>query len=245
MSTSAVSPTTGAPHFAFVQHAPILGSLSAPVVPRSQPCTHVHLAITPTQEPPTLYPPPRVELKTQQTYAWHREDSVQSLAQNDHASWLCSVHIPIPSDLINPTLTSLIYVIKYATKNDNGNSTVQTDIVLTTKASDRPAGIIFNPADLEIYREGSAYGPRMIDDDLALRLSMVPAVKCNSGNNQWSHYIDHRHLIPNVSITQPSRLYLNFHVYEYPTLQTSRSLFIEVSASWAEDLEARKAKERA
>ena len=243
MSTLPVSPTTSAPHFAFVQHAPILSSLPASVVPGSQPCTHVHPTVTPTQEPPTLYPPPQVELKTQQTYAWYREEPVQSLAQNDHASWLCHAHIPIPSDLINPTLTSLIYVIKYATTHDNGNSTVQTDIVLTTQASDRPAGIIFNPADLGIYREGLAYGPRMIDDNLALRLSMVPAVKCNGGNNQWSHYIDHRHLTPNVRITQPSHLYLNFHVAEYPTTQTSRSLAIEVSASWAEDLEARKAKE--
>jgi hypothetical protein len=156
---------------------------------------------------------------------------------------LCSLHIPIPSDLINPTLTSLIYVIKYATSHENGNSTVQADIVLTTRASDIPAGIIFNPADLGFYREASSYGPRMVDNDLALRLSMVPAVKCNAGTSQWSHYVDDRHLIPNVRITQPSRLYLNFHVHEYSTPLTLRSLVIEVSASWAEDLEARKAKE--
>jgi hypothetical protein len=253
MSALPVSPqaTTGAPHFAFVQHAPILGSLSAPVVPGSQPCTHVHPTVTPTQEPPTLYPPPQVELKTKQTYTYYREEPVQSLAKNDHDSWLCSLHIPIPSDLINPTLTSLIYAIKYATTHDNGNSTVQADVVLTTRAHNRPDNldgiIMFNAADLGIYREGIAYGPRMVDDDLALRLSIVPAVKCNGGNGQWSHYTDHRHLIPNVRITEPtgSHLFLNFHVNEYPTTQTSRSLAIEVSASWAEDLEARKAKEEA
>jgi hypothetical protein len=253
MSTSAVSPpsqaTTGAPHFAFVQQAPILGSLSAPVVPGNQPCTHVHPTVTPTQEPPTLYPPPQVELKTQHTYAWHREEPIKSLAKNDHGSWLATIPITIPSDLINPTLTSLIYVIKYATTHDSGNSTVQADVVLTTRAIDRTGdgtdGIFFNAADLGIYREGIAHGPRMVDDDVALRLSMVPGVKCNGGNGQWSHYVDHRHLIPNVRITEPtgSHLYLNFHVDEYPTAQTSRSLGIEVSASWAEDLEARKAKE--
>jgi hypothetical protein len=251
MSALPVSPTAGTPHFAFVQSAPILGFLHAPVVPGGQPCTHVHPTVAPTQEPPTLYPPPQVELKTKQTSTYYREEPVQSLAQNDHPSWLCSLQITIPSDLINPTLTSLVYVIKYATTHDNGNSTVQADVVLTTRASDRSEHqnhdgiIIFNPADLGIYREGSAYGPRMVDDDLALCLSMVPAVKCNGGNSQWSHYIDHRHLMPNVRITQPSHLYLNFHVSEYPTAQTSRSLAIETSASWAEDLEARKAKEEA
>jgi hypothetical protein len=156
--------------------------------------------------------------------------------------------LPIPSDLINPTLTSLVYAIKYGTTHDNGNSTVQTDVVLTSLPSDRSGHdgtIMFDPADLGIYREGLAYGPRMVDDDLALRLSMVPAIKCNGGSSQLSHYIDHRHLTPNVRITQPSHLYLNFHVVEYPTAQTSRSLAIEVSASWDEDLEARKAKEEA
>jgi hypothetical protein len=246
MSALPVSPTTGASHFAFVQSAPILGSLHAPVVPGGQPCTHVHPTVTPTQEPPTLYPPPQVETKTQQTYAWYREEPVQSLAKNDQDSWLASLYIPIPSDLINPTLTSLVYAIKYATTHDNGNSTLQTDLVLTNRATDRCASVILlNSADLGIYREGIAYGPRMIDDDLAHRLLMVPAVKCNGGNNQWSHYIDYRQVIPNVRITQPSHLYLNFHVAEYPTAQTSRSLGIEVSASWAEDLEARKAKEEA
>jgi hypothetical protein len=248
MSALPVSPTTGTPHFAFVQSAPILGSFHVPVVPGGQPCTHVHPTVTPTQEPPTLYPPPQVETKTQRFYTWHREESVQALAQNDHPSWLYSLHLPIPSDLINPTLTSLVYAIKYGTTHDNGNSTVQTDVVLTSLPSDRSGHdgtIMFDPADLGIYREGLAYGPRMVDDDLALRLSMVPAIKCNGGSSQLSHYIDHRHLTPNVRITQPSHLYLNFHVVEYPTAQTSRSLAIEVSASWDEDLEARKAKEEA
>ena len=244
MSAVPVSPTTGASHFAFVQHAPVLGSLHAPVVPGSQPCTNLHPTVTPAQEPPTLYPPPQVETKTQHTYAWCRHEPVQELAKNDHDSWLASLYIPIPSDLINPTLTSLVYAIKYATTHDNGNSTIQTDLVLTTRPTDRCATVILlDSADLGIYREGLAYGPRMVDDDLAHRLLMVPAVKCNGGNSQWSHYIDYRQLVPNVRITQPSHLYLNFHVAEYPTAQTSRSLAIEVSASWAEDLEARKAKE--
>jgi hypothetical protein len=248
MSAQLVSPTTAASHFSVVQHTPILGSYPVAVVPTSQPCTHVHPTVTPTKEPPTLYPPPQVELKTQQTHAWIHAEPVPSLAQNDHGSWLCSIPIAIPSDLINPTLTSLVYVIKYGTTLDNGNSTVQADIVLTTTelpAGENGCGIIFNPVDLGIYREGSAYSARMVKEDSALRLSMVPGVKCNGGNSQWSHYIDHRHLIPNVRITQPSYLYLIFHVAEYPTTQTSRALYIEVSASWAEDLEARKAKEEA
>jgi hypothetical protein len=85
----------------------------------------------------------------------------------------------------------------------------------------------------------------MIDRNLALCLSTAPAVKCNGGNARWSHYVDHHHLLPDVRIVQPSNLYLNFHVAEYPTIKTLRCLVIEVSATWTEDVEARKAKEEA
>jgi hypothetical protein len=203
----------------------------------------VHPALLTTKEPPTLYPPPKVETVTQQTHVSYHNEPISELKQNDHGNWSLCVSVPVPSNIINPTLTSLVYVIKYATTHDNGNSTVQSDIVLT--ATKCPEGITFKSTDLGIYRNGSAYGPKMVKDESVLLLSTAPGVKCNGGNAQWSHYIDHCHLIPNVRIVDSSFLYLTFHVNEYPTTQTSRSLAIEVSASWAEDLEARKAKEEA
>jgi hypothetical protein len=87
----------------------------------------------------------------------------------------------------------------------------------------------------------------MVDEDLALCLSVVPGVKCNGGNGQWSHYIDVQRIFPDVRIVDlnASGLSLNFHIDEYSTAETCRFLDIQVSASWVEDLEARKAKEEA
>lgn len=63
-------------------------------------------------------------------------------------------------------------------------------------------------------------------------LSAVAAIKHDSNNELWSHYIDHHRVIPNVRITEPSHMYLNFHVGEYPTSRSFRALAVEVSATW-------------
>ena len=215
----------------------------SPVVPTSQ--SHSYVAshpypniVNPT-EPPTIYPSP-ADVEVVHTYTSYHSEPIPELVQNDHGTWTLRLSVPIP-DLINPTLRSLVYMVKYSTTYDSGNSTVQADIVLTTTPC--PVGIILGSADKSVYRPGSKYGPQMIDSDLALRISVASAVKCNGGSAQWSHYVDHNHLLPNIRIVDPSGLYLNISVAEYPTAQTLRYLGVEVSASWTEDLEEKKKRE--
>ena len=109
---------------------------------------------------------------------------------------------------------------------------MQADVVLTTVTC--PVGILSKSTDLGVYRNGPGYGPLMVDNAKALCLSSAPAIKCNGGAVQWSHYIDHRRLLPNVQVADSANLYLNFHVFEYPTAETRRCLAIEVSATWCD-----------
>ena len=212
----------------------------SPVVPTSQSHTYASHAYQNTASAePTVYPPP-ADIEVVHTNISYHNEPIPELIQNDRGTWTLRLSVPIP-DLITPTLKTLVYMIKYSTTYDSGNSTVQADIVLTTTPC--LVGIIAGSADQSIYRTGSEYGPQMIDNDSALCLSVVPAVKCNGGSAQWSHYIDHNHLFPNVRIVDPSSLYLNFHVAEYPTAQTLRYLAIEVSASWTEDKEEKERRE--
>jgi hypothetical protein len=132
-------------------------------------------------------------------------------------------------------------MIKYASTWDNGNSTLNADTILTTTSC--RSGIVSEPAKFPFYRNELGYGPLMVDENAGICLSSVPAIKCNGGSAQWNHYIDHHRLTPNVRITQPSNLYLIFHVFEYPTVDTLRSLAVEVSATWLDDLEERKKRE--
>ena len=186
--------------------------------------------VTAKEQPLTTYP--SKEVGVEYTYASYDEglsDLAFKLASSNSNGWTLSLPIPTPS-FANPTLTSFTYIIKYATTHDNGNSTVQADVVLTTVSC--PVGIIVDSTDLGIYRNVSGYGPRMVDNSKAVSLSSAPAIKCNGGTSQWSHYIDHRHLKPTVQIVGSANLVLNFHVREYPTAETLRRLAIEVSATW-------------
>ena len=222
---------------------------SASVVTSSQPLKQVDSAISQRSKLSSIFPLPPQEAQTARTYSFFNGDPANSGVKNDASSWTLSLSIDIPSNLINPTLSSLVYFVKYATTYDSGNSTLQTDVVLSTTpcSRDLPAGrTVSNVTELGIYLNNQlGYGSRVVNEDLALCLSTVPAVKCNGGNGQWSHYIDAQRLFPDVRIVKESSLYLNFHVDEYPTAQTSRILDVQVSASWVEDLEARKAKEEA
>jgi len=166
------------------------------------------------------------------TYAWYNEQPAPELTNKDRNCWTLCLQIPIPStdQLLNPTLVSLVYTIKYATTWDNGNSTVQADTILTTVPC--PHGVVTESTDLGIYRNKLGYRAQMVDEEKAVCLSTVPAIKCNGGSSQWSHYIDYQRLTPNVRITHPGNLYLTFHVVEYPTAHTLRCLAVDVSAGW-------------
>ncbi|KAJ8463268.1 hypothetical protein ONZ45_g17645 [Pleurotus djamor] len=132
------------------------------------------------------------------------------------ASWKLTLPIPVPTDILKPTLASLRYMIKYGTRFDDGNSTIQSDVVLSLKNFDRTA------------------------------LVTVSAVKCNGGSEQWSHFVDGQELHPNIRLVDPTtRLYFIFNAAEYPTKDTERFLALEITASWFEDKEARAEKEEA
>jgi hypothetical protein len=182
-----------------------------------------------TTQPPTTFPLTTPGLMY--TYASYGQQPVPT---GGSTAWRLCLSIPIPYECIAPTLTSLVYIIKYASKTDKGNSTVQADTILTTVTC--PVGITneqSDPTGLRIYHSASncGYGSHIVDNKVAMCLSSVPAVKYNVDNSgSWNHYIDHHRLIPNVRITKPSNLYLIFHVYEYSA--TDRALSVEVSAVW-------------
>jgi len=140
---------------------------------------HIRISLAPPMSPNLPFIP--LGKLGSSTHAHHITQSPsQSLKNNDHDTWSLCLSVPIPTDLINPTLRSLVYIIKYATTHDNGNSTVQTDVALTTTSS--PTGInLGSPTTKSVYHSGPGYGPRIIDRNLALCLSTAPAVKCNGG----------------------------------------------------------------
>ena len=109
------------------------------------------------------------------------------------ASWKLTLPIPVPTDILKPTLASLRYMIKYGTRFDDGNSTIQSDVVLSLK--NLPGGVSKLGGDedglVSVYRPvDSGYAPRIVDDESSTALVTVSAVKCNGGSEQWSHFVD-------------------------------------------------------
>jgi len=178
------------------------------------------------------------------TYASFQEEPLAALSvnnRNDH-TWTLCIAVPIPS-IDNPTLLALSYMIKYGTTCDHGNSTIQTDTILTQESL--PEGVLTEATDLGVYKNKTGYAPRMVDHDAALCLSTTLAVKGNGGGEQWSHYIDNQRITPDVRVVDESHLYLVFHACEYPTARTVRSLSVEVSATWQKEEVEIKAREEA
>lgn len=201
----------------------------------------------------TTYPPEYTEDADDallHTYASFREEPVSALSANRDGTWTLCVPVPLPS-APNPTLLSLDYLVKYATTGDEGNATVQTDVLLTTTSL--PGGVTTASTVLGVYRASTGYAPRVVDQDAARCLATTLGVKCNGGGEQWSHFVDAQHVGPNVRVRGAAQLYVLFNVAEYPTALTARSLSVEVSATWqkeevelkAKAEEERKAKEAA
>ncbi|KAF7333155.1 hypothetical protein MVEN_02381200 [Mycena venus] len=190
------------------------------------------------------------------TYASFKEEPAIALStaantRRDDAWTLC---LPVPAPtIINPTLRSVNYLIKYATTADAGNATLQTDVLLTTAAL--PKDIVSARQPLGVYRPGApgAVGPRMVDHAAALCLATALAIKANAGGEQWSDFVDAQHVAPDVRVRGGAQLYVVLNVDEHSTFRTARSLSIEVSATWQKEEvelkaraeEARKAKEAA
>ncbi|KAJ7667427.1 hypothetical protein B0H17DRAFT_1251603 [Mycena rosella] len=178
------------------------------------------------------------------THASFHEEPIVALSANmrRNDTWTLCVPVPAPSTP-NPTLVSLNYLIKYATTGDDGNATVQTDVLLTTTALS--AGVVPGAAALGVYRPSAGYAPRMVDAAAAHCLATTLAVKCNGSGEQWSHFLDAQQITPNVRVGAGAQAYIMFHVAEYPTARMMRSLAVEVSATWQKEEVERKAKEEA
>ncbi|KAJ8689015.1 hypothetical protein PTI98_013079 [Pleurotus ostreatus] len=201
--------------------------------------------ISPSQNP-KLFPALRL-LRTMKTrFQASQRPPARSIITARHGNSLS----PSPSPPTSSTrLSSLRYMVKYGTKFDDGNSTVQTDVVLSTKAV--PGGVSKIGGDIDavasVYRAvESGYAPRIVTDGSGAPLVTVSAVKCNGGSEQWSHFVDGQELRPNIRLVDPTaRLYFIFNVAEYPTKDTERFLAVEIAASWFEDDEARAEKDEA
>ncbi|KAJ7325808.1 hypothetical protein DFH08DRAFT_1027772 [Mycena albidolilacea] len=207
----------------------------APVVPGAQTAARIFPVLEADGVGPfTSFPSAHVDNENYgllYTYASFNEEPILALSANkrDDDTWTLCLPVPLPPTS-NPTLRALTYLLKYATTGDNGNSTVQTDVLLTAAAP--PAGIAPWPASHGVYRPGSGYAPRMVDAAWAHRLATALAEKSNGGGEGWSHFLDVQHLAPNVRVTDGVQPYVMFHVAEYPTARTVRSLAVEVSATW-------------
>ncbi|KAF4588113.1 hypothetical protein EYR38_010078 [Pleurotus pulmonarius] len=225
------------------------------VVPAPPMTIITRVADASTDDEPEDFPFPEPETTSRTTVASYHEDPLPGISKTPSAflhhgaSWKLTLPIPVPTDILKPTLASLRYMVKYGTKFDDGNSTVQTDVVLSSK--NLPGGVskiggdVDEPAD--VYRAvKSGYAPRIVDDGSGTALVTVSAVKCNGGTEQWSHFVDGQELRPNIRLVEPTaRLYFIFNVAEYPTKDTERFLAVEIAASWFEDEEARAEKDEA
>ncbi|KIM42765.1 hypothetical protein M413DRAFT_444432, partial [Hebeloma cylindrosporum] len=208
-------------------------------LPGGQVSARTFPVIVATNGPFTSYPPKHSKEDDERllyTYASFHEEPFAALNNRGHHNWVVCVLVPIPN-IKNPALLALHYMIKYATTCDNGNSTIQTDTILTTEALQE--GLVTQNTELSVYHQdesGSAgFAPSMIDHEEALRLSTTLAVKCNDGGEQWSHYIDNQYITPNVRAFDDCHLYVVFRVSEYPSMQTARSLSVKVSATWQKE----------
>lgn len=209
--------------------------------PGAQACARTFPVIAAANGKFTSYPPKDEDGDEQllYTYASFNEEPIAALCVNKRHedTWSLCIEVPIPK-INNPTLLALRYMIKYAATCDNGNSTVQTDTLLTSEVL--PQGVVTEEIDTIYYQDESETGstnfsPRMVDHEEALCLSTTLAVKSNGGCDQWSHYIDNQYITPNVRVIDDCHLYVVFHVNEYPTAHTIRSLAVKVSATWQKE----------
>lgn len=86
---------------------------------------------------------------------------------------------------------------------------------------------------------GVGFAPQTLDGAPTMCLSSMPAVKENFRTSQWNHYLDRQQLLPHVRVIDNSRLYLQLYVTETPSPLILRSLALNVSAAWVEDLQGK------
>ncbi|KAG1741971.1 hypothetical protein EDB19DRAFT_1827899 [Suillus lakei] len=181
------------------------------------------------------FPPENTSLV--HTHASYSNQPIPELIANDDCkNWTLTLNVPIPGDMSYPTLTSFSYTLKYSTAGDRLASVVRTNVrLVTTDSGALQEGI---STDLNTYQDGMNVVPQTSGVAAAACLSSMPGVKDNDLEGQWSHFVDRQQIPLRIRIIKSSRLYLQFHVAEYPTAAMQRSLSVDISATWAEDQEA-------
>ncbi|KAG2349976.1 hypothetical protein BDR05DRAFT_955822 [Suillus weaverae] len=194
---------------------------------------------TDTIQASSTFPPE--DIRMIHTHASYSVQPIPELISNEDGNWTLTLNVPIPQDEVHPTLTSFSYTIKYSTANDHWASVVQSNVLLaTTESQEIPEGISTGLNTNGSYRGGITVMPQTLEGADTMCLSSVLAIKKNDLQGQWNHFVDRQQVILNVRIVQSSRLYLQFHVSEYPTSVILRSLSVDVSATWLDDQEGRR-----
>lgn len=210
----------------------------------SQTVAQYSVTSSPTTPPSTdtirassTFPPQDIHLI--HTHASYSVQPIPELISNKDGNWTLTLNVPIPQDKVYPTLTSISYTVKYSTANDHWASVVQSNILLETDDSEAISeGVSTNLNTNGSYRGGVTVVPQTREGADTMCLSSVLAIKKNDLLGQWNHFVDRQQIILDVRIVQSSRLYLQFHVSEYPTSVIQRSLSVDVSATWLDDQEA-------
>ncbi|OJA14010.1 hypothetical protein AZE42_13080, partial [Rhizopogon vesiculosus] len=173
------------------------------------------------------------------THASYSKQPIPELVKNDHGNWTLTLNVPIPEDMVHPTLTSFSYTIKYSTANHHWASVVQSHILLAVRGSEAiPEGISADSG--ESYRGGITVAQQTFGGTPIMRLSSVLGIKESDAQGQWNHFIDSQQIPFNVRIVESSCLYLQLQVSEYPTAVMLRALSVDVSATWLDDQEGRR-----
>jgi hypothetical protein len=221
----------------------------------SQPTTDIP-AITQYSSSANFPPEDTIPVHTHASYSNQR---FSKLISDNCGNWTLALDVPIPKDMVDPTLTSLSYTTKYSTANDQLPCMVRSNILLAASESEEPEhSVITDPNtdhhNINVVPQTTEHSvitdPNTDHHDInvvpqtskgaTVMLSSVLGIKANDLGNQWNHFVDRQHIPFNIRIVQSSRLYLQVHISEYPTEDMLRSLLMDVSATWLDDQELRR-----
>jgi hypothetical protein len=120
------------------------------------------------------------------THASYSKQPIPELVNNDYGNWTLTLNVPIPDDLVHPTLTSFSYTIKYSTANHNRASVVQSHILLAvagSKAIREEISVNTNGH----YHDGVTVTPKTFGGAATMGLSSAQGVKESDPQGQRQH----------------------------------------------------------
>jgi hypothetical protein len=148
----------------------------------------------------------------------------------------------VPASSSNAKPTSVPNGNATSSHGMNGNAVGSVPHTLDAPGSNaKPTSVPNGNAASYHGMNGNAAGsvPHTLDSVPTVCLSSIPAIKESLDTSQWNNYLDQQQLLPNVRIIDHSRLYLDLYVAENPSPLVLRSLVINVSATWVEDLQGK------